>query len=322
MDWSKAPWCIQINLSNNDKLCRFLNDGCKCSSFYRALNENIGKFVYYPNILTEKGFKRGYHTYSYDANLHNKYMQISDAEFDKFVCVDYKIEDRMLKKIPGKWVVRTTETNVNEICDFFNEGVSNKNAYIPNMSLHVYFHYPAFHSSSFQAGYHTSAHPKIGYEEIDISMFRDIVKDFKNRNNNMDSELKLGQDISRTNFKEIYDVACPAWTTKLQKYAERTPFAEKIYLTNLEINQMFDAATEEQRKVIIKYLKPVEDKNVYINKTSTILNSDHTLLRIEYKSSLLLEPSFTNKGFYLGNGFNWKIENDEVGGQFLVPTVK
>jgi hypothetical protein len=63
----------------------------------------------------------------------------------------------------------------------------------------------------------------------------------------------MKQKITKFNLKAIHDVACPIWKTKIEEYAKREPFDDEIELTQGEIDEMFYASDNEQKKVLSKF---------------------------------------------------------------------
>jgi hypothetical protein len=76
------------------------------------------------------------------------------------------------------------------------------------------------------------------------------------------------QIISRTNLKNIYDVACSAWKAKLsEKITNNNLFAETINFTDSEVEEMFNAASPSQKSILEKYfLRPTD--NIAIRKNA------------------------------------------------------
>jgi len=64
----------------------------------------------------------------------------------------------------------------------------------------------------------------------------------------------MNQSILKENLKKIHDVACLTWKEKLEGYAKREAFSSEVELTSDEVNEMFDASDEKQKKVLSKYL--------------------------------------------------------------------
>lgn len=63
----------------------------------------------------------------------------------------------------------------------------------------------------------------------------------------------MSQTITKTNLKAIHDVACSGWKTKIENYAKRKPFDDKIELTQDEVDEMYNASDVNQKKVLDKF---------------------------------------------------------------------
>lgn len=60
------------------------------------------------------------------------------------------------------------------------------------------------------------------------------------------------QKISYEGMKAIHDIACEGWKKKIKEW---TNIFEDTELSNTQVQQMFEAATEDQKKTLNKYLK-------------------------------------------------------------------
>jgi len=67
------------------------------------------------------------------------------------------------------------------------------------------------------------------------------------------------QTISRDNLKEIYNIACPSWKTKIEGYAKRNPFDNEISFTQSELDEMFKASDEKQINVLKRFFSTPKD---------------------------------------------------------------
>lgn len=63
------------------------------------------------------------------------------------------------------------------------------------------------------------------------------------------------QTISRDNLKQIYDVACSSWKTKIEDYAKRNPFGNEIEFSKAEIDEMFSASDSKQKAILNKFFQ-------------------------------------------------------------------
>lgn len=84
--------------------------------------------------------------------------------------------------------------------------------------------------------------------------FEELYLDWFVVDNNYDKIVVTTDDI-----EEIYQIACATWKTKIieitNKYKDKNPFKNKVYLPNEVIDEMFKAATDEQKPVLNKIFK-------------------------------------------------------------------
>ena len=124
------------------------------------------------------------------------------------------------------------------------------------------------------------------------------------------------QIITRENLKQIHNVACDGWKTKLADYAKRNPFQLEIELTQTEVDEMFNASDASQTKVLKKFFsrpKDIRDKvksfldacsvlsinpNTVYSETDSIDDKAFKRLKIMIKA--------LNEGWYP----NWDDENE------------
>lgn len=132
--------------------------------------------------------------------------------------------------------------------------------------------------------------------------------------------------VTKEQLKEIHDVACDSWKSKIEKYTLRNPFGNTIEFKQIEINEMFEAATAtqkpvlvsifgEQTKVIDLSTGKLDDKKLFRNPDDSS-HSDNFLIAIRGAGNLC------SKAFYLNEMFNWEIVTDNQGIKCLVPTRK
>lgn len=68
--------------------------------------------------------------------------------------------------------------------------------------------------------------------------------------------------ITRLGLKELHDIACNTWKNKLEEIGGRSIFSDVVEVTDYEIKQMFEAATDVQKEVLKKYFTiPIDIKN-------------------------------------------------------------
>lgn len=81
------------------------------------------------------------------------------------------------------------------------------------------------------------------------------------------------QKITKENLKAIYDVACSGWKTKIEQYAIKNPFSNEVELTNTEIEEMFNASDDKQKKVLLKFFVREKSSIEIINDFQDAYNS-------------------------------------------------
>jgi hypothetical protein len=141
-----------------------------------------------------------------------------------------------------------------------------------------------------------------------LSMLEGILKGETIKQNNM-----MTNTISRTDLGKIHNIACPTWKTKLEKLGSRSPFSGTIELTQSELDEMFKAATPDQRPTLV---------NIFGEQSNSV---DLTGFKFDDGSSMLAVRGFgeyENKGFYLDDTFKWEIVKDNYGKLVLIPTRK
>jgi hypothetical protein len=148
--------------------------------------------------------------------------------------------------------------------------------------------------------------------QITLSQLEEILKGETLKQNNMKTNT-----ISRTDLGEIYDIACNTWKTKLEKLALRNPFSDTIELTQSELDEMFKAATLDQRPVLV---------NIFGEQSNSVDLTDLDDIKYEINDNTLLAVrvagEYRDKGFYLNGKYNWEIVKDNLDQLVLIPTRK
>lgn len=67
-------------------------------------------------------------------------------------------------------------------------------------------------------------------------------------------------EITRLQLKEIYDIACSTWKTKIEKFGNRNPFLNTIEFSKEEIQEMVNASDSKQI-VVVKKIFDIIDKS-------------------------------------------------------------
>jgi hypothetical protein len=145
-----------------------------------------------------------------------------------------------------------------------------------------------------------------------LSELEEILKGETVKQNNMKTNT-----ISRTDLGKIHNIACPTWKTKLEKLGSRSPFSGTIELTQSEVDEMFKAATSDQRPVLV---------NIFGEQSNSVDLTELDDIKYEINGNDLLavrvNGEYRDKGFYLNDKYNWEIVKDSFDRLVLVPTRK
>lgn len=112
------------------------------------------------------------------------------------------------------------------------------------------------------------------------------------------------QKLTRAQVKEIYDIACPTWQSRIEAYVSKQgTFADFIEFDDEKVIEMFDAATASQIPVLEKLLKrPESDKFneefVYIYKGVNSYYKLHRICDCKYAWVDLFSSSRYANGIY------------------------
>jgi hypothetical protein len=145
-----------------------------------------------------------------------------------------------------------------------------------------------------------------------LSELEEILKGETVKQNNMKTNT-----ISRTDLGKIHNIACPTWKTKLEKLGSRSPFSGTIELTQSEVDEMFKAATSDQRPVLV---------NIFGEQSNSVDLTELNDIKYEINDNDLLAVrlvgEYRDKGFYLNRKYNWEIVKDSLDQLVLIPTRK
>jgi len=129
--------------------------------------------------------------------------------------------------------------------------------------------------------------------------------------------------ITRIQLKEIHDISCVSWKSKIQTYTLRNPFGNTFEFTQEEVDTMFKAATLDQTPVLegifgkqtreIDLSKGTVDGNVLFDTTRNLTNA---LMCVRAGGK------YENKAFILSDVYNWELVKDVNNNLCLVPTRK
>lgn len=208
----------------------------------------------------------------------NKKHNISD--YKTFTFKEWK--EMKENKFPEKWAILATEENFKEISDFYVKHTNNDSTYKGDFWLNKYFH---SHNSMgnkinqmTEIGFSfVEKYVKEGFELINFEQFKEHVL-------NQKSNKKMQKLIINANeLLEIHNIACSSWKTKLTSYLQRLDSNQMISFNQKEVDEMFKAATADQKPTLIKIFgekqNPIEwDKiktgsKVMLKETGKICNT-------------------------------------------------
>jgi len=77
---------------------------------------------------------------------------------------------------------------------------------------------------------------------------------------------EMTQKISKTDLKEIWNVACETWKKKFEEDAKKDPFQDYVEYTDEEVINMFNACTSNQLPIVSKYFINPKKESPFILK--------------------------------------------------------
>lgn len=82
-----------------------------------------------------------------------------------------------------------------------------------------------------------------------------------------DKKMKEEITVTRKELEQIHIVACSTWKTKIESYANRTPFNDTVVLSSSEVATMFSAA-DSMQKIVLESIfgKQAEEINLHSGK--------------------------------------------------------
>ena len=222
-------------------------------------------------------------------NNNNKKVQITLSQLEGILKGD-------TFTLPEKWCIKLTNENIDVLGEWRSDG--------PLQQIYTgdwYLHTPMYNRN----GYNKSSKDN-DYTEITFEQFKTYVLKQKNMNT-----------ISRTDLGKIHNIACSTWKKKIENLGSRNPFSLTVELTQSEVDEMFKAATPDQRPTLV---------NIFGEQSNQIDLTE--LSTIEYKINgrrILGVKGFGDyegKGFYLDQKYNWEIVKDDYYNLVLIPTRK
>lgn len=217
-------WCIKSNDEIDEQIKAYFIKNNPRNFFYDT------KHDYYHSQNTKKSSEKWISCLKKD----KEHVEITFEQFKKYV-----LKKEMEK--PTKWCIKQSTSQA--VCDWFNRV---KNTNTRTASVNGIFKYLCYDSLTKTTDYSDEI-PK-GYIEINEEQFNEltnpIIKPY--------SKTMQKLTIPVTDVLEIHKIACKDWKPKLVKYLERTDKDQNITFTQVEVDQMFEAATLNQKPVLEK----------------------------------------------------------------------
>jgi len=129
--------------------------------------------------------------------------------------------------------------------------------------------------------------------------------------------------VTRSQLKEIHDVACLGWKVKIEEFTERNSFGDTMELTQKEVDRMFAASDNNQTKVLESIFgKQSKDIDLSTGKVDGKILFDNNRNLNNGLICVRAGSNYENKAFILSNDYSWDLVKDNDGFLCLVPTKK
>jgi hypothetical protein len=287
-----AKWCIKDGLS--DSVTKFFNKNG--TSHYSGDTDSI---LHYP---AHNG--KCLHT-----SILPDYTEISLAEFQEHVL-------GIKSNFPTKWTIRpTNETESVAVLTWFNANGERK--YGPGDEMDYYWHFPAYEPTNhcLKGRIFNSSYTEITFAEFQ----KHVLKETHIKTQPMTKTYQ----VKKAELEQIHGVACGEWKTRIAELTLRNPFGDCIELTQTEVDNMFAAATESQRTVLVGVFgEPNTEIDLSNAEFDGLLLFERAGNSCSTMISVRLGGELQNKAFYLNSNFTWEIKEDARGETCLVPTRK
>jgi hypothetical protein len=266
------------------------------------------------------GVSQTYPYYGYGGSTH--YTDMYEAKPSHFIntitvlTLDEFFDIIEPKTLPTHWVIRpTNEMESAAVLTWFNANGERK--YGPGREQDYYWHFPAYEPTNHCL---MSRIHKDNYTEITFAEFQEHV--LKETHIKTQPMTKTYQ-VKKAELEQIHGVACGEWKTRIAELTLRNPFGDCIELTQTEVDNMFAAATESQRPVLVGVFG---EPNTEIDLSNASFDGLLLFERAGTASSTMISVrlggEMKNKAFYLNSKFTWEIKEDAYGETCLVPTRK
>lgn len=201
-----------------------------------------------------------------------------------------------IQSLPEKWVVKTCV----EVGAWLNNNSDlpayRRADYSDGINL-KYLVYPSYKDN------HLFNIIPEGYTEITIEQFREITKTDKPM-----SQQKL--TVPATDVLKIHKVACSNWKPKLVLYLARVNGDQMIAFNQKEVDEMFKAATTEQKPLLIRIFGEKVQIDYDKIKTGSVVMLKYTLQHVEGEQNVNFDNPFNvvffNTQFIIRENKNFK----------------
>lgn len=258
--------------------------------------------------------------FTWEWNKNNKYVtsnktHMEDLEEGNYREISFETFERLvLKGLPEKWAIRTT----NETRKIINDFMRSKG--YDGFWNHDYFaHYPFT-----EGGGSAFSHVRNGYTEISFETFKKLVLNKKTKTKKVMSKQKLTVGI--TDVLDIHRIACSGWKGQIAGYLSRVNSDQNITFTQEEVDAMFKAATKTQLPKLESIFGAQHKEPTLKDIANGIPLFTAPEEAREVAGAAMIEVRITreykDKAFWLNHNYDWEIKKDSRGVLVLIPTPK
>jgi len=150
------------------------------------------------------------------------------------------------------------------------------------------------------------------------------IQEFKEKYSPKQKAQEMNYKVTRAQLKEIHDIACSTWKSKIVELARSfDEFENETSLTQSQVKEMFDAATSSQVPVLERIFPEYKkDKNAFVSKfTNSVLGKlseelfgGKTVLEI---GTLAAKPEDKGKSFYVNAAHTVHTYSTDAGGTII-----
>lgn len=230
----------------------------------------------------------------------------------------------MTKELPEKWFMVCTKEN-QDVANEWRKNIATeiKDYKVPIDNLFLSKHiedYTYFFSGTIKTFKANDDFKE--YQEITFEQFK---KHVLKENKTMSS---IQRTISAKQAQEIIDnisTNCAWKETLINKYGRDILFNIPITINEKQYKAGFDAATSEQKQLLLSIIGEPHNTEINLFKKTGIYDLEPYMTDGGHSYSLISIRSFgeyENKAFYLNNDFEWSIKKDNHNELCLIPKHK